>query len=82
MSEIEDFYFFLYYNPYVNAYKKNREKKDDEDMIRAYNNNIEWREKIFNDMVVNAIKQQKTLAEKIQWSECEVKERTGLDAWM
>ena len=82
MSEIEDFYFFLYYNPYVNGYKKNRERKNDEDTIRAYDNNIEWREKIFNDLIIVAIKQQKTLSEKIQWYEVGIKEQTGLDAWM
>jgi len=82
MSEIEDFYFFLHYNPYVNGYKKNRERKNDEDTIRAYDNNIEWGGKIFNDLIIIAIKQQKTLTKKIQWSEFEIKEQMGLDAWM
>jgi|GEM_PF-4555622 len=82
MSEIEDFYYFLYYNPYVNGYKKNMGKKDERDTIRAYDNNIEWRKKIFNDMIIIAIKQQKTLSKKIQWTGFEIKEQTGLDAWM
>jgi len=79
---IEDFYFFLYKNPYVDGYKKNGEKKDEDDTIRAYYNNIKWRKKIFNDMIIIAIKQQKIISEKIQWAISEIKEQTGLDAWM
>ena len=79
---IEDFYFFLYYNPYVNPYKKNREKKYENDRLRAYANNIEWRKKIFNNLILIAIKQQKTLAKKIQWIEDECEMQTGLNTWM